>query len=412
VIIQRAAKFTLDISSETLMPTIKAYTRGFNRAARVGYPLKRLDANVVHIKTYTKMRYYLPSQLAVSARCKAVECLKSLREHQKQENYRARQSNREPKIFKCPRSRQMSIRYDARSYNVWLDKGQVSLLTTKGRIKVSFSVPRHFQQYLSWRRCSADLMVRKNKVFLHVVFEKDIAQPESNGTVVGLDRGINNVAVISNNRFHGGKRIQRVKKRYQRLRAILQGKKHSGKRHLVRMSHRENRFMRDANHCVSKRIVSELKSGDTIVLEDLTGIRRNKTKKKEKNKHRRKKVNAWSFFQFEQFLTYKSLFKGIGVAKVAPCWTSQECSRCGHVAEGNRITQSLFSCEECHHSLHADLNASRVIASRFFNSKEARSPSKACRQSAKCQIDEGFYQRPLCSSSRESSKPLPSGGGS
>lgn len=84
------------------MPTITAYTNGFNYAAQAGYPLKKLDSNEVHNLTYTKVREYLPSQLACSSRCKAVEALKSLRDRQQKENWRAKRDNSEPKVYRCP----------------------------------------------------------------------------------------------------------------------------------------------------------------------------------------------------------------------------------------------------------------------------------------------------------------------
>ena len=381
MIVQRTVKLELHTSINTLMPTLNAYAKGFNFAAQTGYPLPKLDANNIHKLTYYKVREYLPAQLACSSRCKAVEALKSLRDRQKKENWRAKRDNREAKIYKCPQSKRLGIRYDARSYNIWFDRNQVSLLTVDGRLKLDFTVPEYFKQYLSWKRCSADLVVRDNKAFLHVVFEKDIASPTCTGRIIGVDRGINNPAVLSTGHFYGGKRVQVVKRRYQRLRSILQSKGHSGKRHLSRVSKKENRFGRDVNHCLSKQIVSHLKSGDVLVFEDLTNIRDSKTRDKEKSKHKRKKVNSWSFWQLEFFLSYKAVWQGVGIESINPRWTSRECSKCGYISEENRVTQSLFRCEVCDYCCHADLNASRVIGQRF---KEARYPESCCSQAISC----------------------------
>jgi transposase len=50
------------------------------------------------------------------------------------------------------------------------------------------------------------------------------------------------------------------------------------------------------------------------------------------------------------------------VERVSPAYTSQRCSRCGHVAAGNRKSQAIFACLACAFTLHADVNAARNIA--------------------------------------------------
>lgn len=397
MITQRVVKLQLDITPKALLPTIKEYTKAVNYAAQVAFPVYPLDANIIQKMTYRTIREYLPAQLSIAAKNKAVEAVKSVRTLQKKENKRAKKLDRAPKQYRCPNSKQSCIRYDHRSYNIWFDRNQLSLLTINGRIKVNFTCPDYFKQYLSWTRRSADLVIKDNKfVFLHVVFEKDIAAPETvtdstvaNGTVInsaikGGDRGINNPIVISDgnksNKFYGGKHVQVVKKKYQQLRKILQSKKHSSKRHFVKINHKENRFMTDTNHCISKQVVKSLNKGDTLVIEDLTDIRDSKTKETEPVPAFRKQTNNWSFLQLETFIAYKAAYKGVNIAYVNPCYTSQECSKCGHISGINRVTQSLFVCEKCGYVIHADLNGCRVIRLRYLEARQ--SPNKACHQQA------------------------------
>lgn len=51
---------------------------------------------------------------------------------------------------------------------------------------------------------------------------------------------------------------------------------------------------------------------------------------------------------------------GVFVLDVNPAYTSQTCSRCGHVAKASRL-KLTFKCVGCGNSTHADINASRVI---------------------------------------------------
>ena len=71
----RTIKLKLDISSETIKPTIKAYTQAFNYICSIGW--KDGDANGIslHHKTYQETRKYLPSQLAISARTRATDSI-------------------------------------------------------------------------------------------------------------------------------------------------------------------------------------------------------------------------------------------------------------------------------------------------------------------------------------------------
>jgi IS605 OrfB family transposase len=349
------AKLVIDCSPEEFQSTIIAYTNAFNYVCKVGFDSKDTNGVSLHHKTYQECRKTLPSQLSCSARKKATETLKSVQAIIKK--------GKKGKKATCPQSKQTSIRYDANCYSLWLNKKIVSISTCEGRKKFSLTIPEYFEQYLTWKYTSADLFVKNGKVFLHVVFEKEIADVPSNDNFVGIDRGINKIAVTSQNMFYDGKKIKTISRRYEKIRSMLQSKKHSGKRHLKKIKSKEQRFRRDVNHTVTKQIVNSIDSGSTIVLEKLTGIRNAKARKKQ-----RKELNKWNFFQFEQFLTYKAMAKGIKVEYTPARYTSQKCSRCGTILKSNRKFQSLYSCKHCSFSLNADLNASRNIRQNYLDS--------------------------------------------
>jgi transposase len=50
------------------------------------------------------------------------------------------------------------------------------------------------------------------------------------------------------------------------------------------------------------------------------------------------------------------------VVLVPAPYTSQRCSACRFIAEGSRVSQSLFVCTACGYACHADVNAARNIA--------------------------------------------------
>jgi putative transposase len=351
-----------------LVETIRLYTNAFNFVCDTGFPGKITNGITLHRKTYETVREYLPAQLACSARVKATEALKSVFARKKKIRGKKRKTEK-IKLQKCPYSKQMAIRLDARSYTLWGDRKEVSILTIDGRRKCQLNIAPHYQEVFStWKNTSADLVMHRDKtMWLHIVFEKDAEDPKKNGKVIGIDRGINNLAVSSLNKFYSGGEVKRVSQKYQELRSKLQkcGSK-SAKRHLKKLSGKEQRFRKDVNHCISKTIINDLLPGDIIVLEQLTGIR---TRTNRLRKLERTKGNHWAFFQLEQFLTYKGLAKGIAIEFIDARYTSQKCSHCGFTAKKNRITQSDFKCKQCGFRLNADLNAARNIALKYLESQ-------------------------------------------
>ena len=344
---KRVIKIRLNIPTEVVLPTIEVYTKAYNFVCQIGYNQNDYNSISLHHKTYKIIRNTLPltSQLTQSSRIKAAESLKQIRT--------IRRKGENPK---CPNSKRMSIRYDQRSYSIDFIKNVVSLSTINGRIKTEFKVPRYFQKYSNWKHKSADLFVRKNKVFLHIAVEKQQEETEQSNVIVGVDRGINNVAVSSDNKFYTGKHVKRICNKYHKLRQSLQSKgTKSAKRHLRKVKPKENRFRRNINHIISKEIVNRLPKGSVIVLEDLTDIRL-----KKRGKTLNRMIHGWSFYQLEQFIIYKAENRHIKIEFVSPKYTSQKCSKCNYIHKKNRKSNN-FKCLNCGFQLNADLNASRNI---------------------------------------------------
>jgi putative transposase len=344
------------MDKKVFKPTLDAYTNAFNSICQTAWNNQEFNGVRLHHMTYQYVRetYMLKSQLAVSARMKATETLASVQVRKKK-----------GKTVSCPQSKRCSIRYDDRSLTVDFANNSINILTLNGRLRLPISVPKYFQQYLTWKRCAANLFQTKGKTCLHIVFEKECEDIVPNGKMIGIDRGIKKLAVVSDNRFFGGGRIKQLSERYERLRGELQSKdSRSAKRHLAKISRSERLMRKDVNHCITKQIVDGLEEGTTIVLEKLTGIRGGASKFR---KPQRKAINKWNFFQFEQFLTYKAMAHGCEVVYVDARYTSQRCSKCGHIHKGNRQCQSLFKCRSCGYQLNADLNGSRNIVLKYLD---------------------------------------------
>ena len=77
-----------------------------------------------------------------------------------------------------------------------------------------------------------------------------------------------------------------------------------------------------------------------------------------------KSILASTWGQTKTYLQYKARRQGKLGIEVPPFYSSQECAACGHVYQGNRVSQSEFVCLSCGNTDHADHNAAKVIAMR------------------------------------------------
>jgi putative transposase len=180
-------------------------------------------------------------------------------------------------------------------------------------------------------------------------------------TVFGVDRNSKHHVIVASNINTGkvlklGKSCAYVHDKYKHIRKNLQSKGKLGL--LKKIKHRESNIVRNTNHHISKKLVLTAKVDNAIiVLEDLKNIRTTaKTGRKQ-----RYSLNSWSFHQLAQMVEYKAKKYGVSIASVAPQYTSQRCSRCGHIEASNR-KQNLFQCKKCGRVEDAGVNAGFNIA--------------------------------------------------
>lgn len=363
---QRTIRIRLQPDPQTavvLAQTIEQFTQSFNAVCQLGWELGMTNGVGLHKETYYTQRALtgLPSQLVCAARVKATEALQS-----------AKVLKRKRKTVICPVSKRCPIRYDARSYTLWFNRSELTILSLNGRVKLSFEIAEYYHQYLNWKHTSADLMQdRKGRWWLHVVMEKATPECQRTDETVGVDLGIVNPATDNRGTFYGAKHWKKVEDRSFELRRRLQSKgTKSAKRHLKRLSGRQKRFRKDCDHVLSKRLVQSVSSGATLAFEDLTNIRGRARARKEQ----RRRFHGWSFAQLQAFASYKAEARGIKVDFVDPRYTSQKCSQCGHIARKNRPTQAKFRCRVCKFEGLADHNAAINIRADYLKHRAAVNP--------------------------------------
>ena len=187
----------------------------------------------------------------------------------------------------------------------------------------------------------------------------DVPTENNHGTsVMGIDLGLKIPAVAVTDtqkvKFFGNGRENKYKKRMARLKRKSLGKAKKLKA-LRKLDDKEQRWMKDKDHKISREIVNFAKENNVkvIQMEELSGIRQTArtSRKNAKNLH------TWSFYRLAQFIEYKANLAGIEVVYVNPMYTSQTCPVCG---EKNHANDRKYKCP-CGFKTHRDILGARNI---------------------------------------------------
>ncbi|MGN1356968.1 MAG: RNA-guided endonuclease TnpB family protein [Succinivibrionaceae bacterium] len=236
-----------------------------------------------------------------------------------------------------------------------------SVNTLAGRVKLPYftkGMDKYFDHTV-YKFGTAKLVNKHGKYFLHIPVTYDIEDANLSDVcnIVGIDRGINFVVATYDSKhksgFVSGKTIKQKRAAYSKLRKELQMRQTpSARRRIKAIGQRENRWMQDVNHCVSKALVESNPKHTLFVLEDLTGVRNATERVCTKNRY----VSvSWSFYDLEQKLIYKAKQNQSTVIKVNPRYTSQCCPVCGHIEKANRNKKlHLFTCKNCGYKSNDD----------------------------------------------------------
>jgi IS605 OrfB family transposase len=329
---------------QLLMETLKSANEACEYISQIAWDQQLFGQYGLHKIVYydVKQRFNLTAQMVVRCIAKVADSYKKDTETQRHFRWNGAQP------------------YDARL--IRLKDDQASIWTLKGREKIPFVMGDDQRALFAYQKGEMDLMCIHNKWYLACVC--DIPTPEEIGCtdVLGVDLGIVNIATDSNGKNYSGKQvnINRCIHAHRKQRLQKKGTK-AAKRKLKTLAGKQARYQKDVNHCISKQIVQDAqRTGSKIALEDLGGIRKRVTAKR----NQRARLANWGFHQLRTFITYKAQRVGIPVVLVDPRYTSQECPSCGHIANQNRRNRNEFQCVQCGTAGPADAIAARNIRAR------------------------------------------------
>ena len=208
--------------------------------------------------------------------------------------------------------------------------------------------------------------------FCIAVEDQELCTPT--GKSVGLDMGVAHCVTDSTGVRHdlpaGLKYQQKKLKRYQRRMARQKvGSKNRSKTRR-KLSRTHLKVSRQRLDFATKFARDAVRSNDLIVMEDLqvqNMTRSAKGTKENPGKQVRQKaglnrgiLNA-NWGRIRVCLERYAKKFGRTFLAIAPRYTSQRCSRCGHVHADNRVTQDKFVCTHCGFACQADHNAAMNI---------------------------------------------------
>ncbi len=332
---------------EALSRTMRAYADACNYVA--GYIFLTHDLSLIslHNELYYPLRskFGLRSQMAQSVLKTVIAKYRTILENQKEW---IRPSFRHPQ-------------YDLvwnRDYS--LVNGIFSLNTLDGRVKLNYT-SKGMEQYFdgAWRFGTAKVIHKHGKWYLHIAVSKEVPEPQHAGisNVVGVDLGINFLAAAYDSAgktsFYPGREVKHRRGQYKVQRRQLQQRQTpSSRRRLKAIGSRENRWMSDVNHQISKALVDKYPAATAFCIEDLTGVRSATEKVRVKDRY----VSvSWAFFDLRKKLEYKAQLKGQMVVAVSPEYTSQACPKCGHTERSNRNKKThVFCCKGCGYTSNDD----------------------------------------------------------
>ena len=260
----------------------------------------------------------------------------------------------------------------------------MSLATLDGRIEADYILPENpadtpHEKYLfndDYDITSAALHRKHGEWQLRICCTTDVETDTltqattENGTALGVDLNVNNLAVTSTGQFWSGDEFDHWRREYEKRRGDLQ-------EHGTRWAHeniqsvgrKEDARFTQTLHRISNELVAEAcDNGCTVItFEDLTHIR---------ERTGASWGHEWAFNGLYEYVEYKAEAHGITIQQVNPANTSRRCSECGFTHPDNRERES-FECLKCEYQNDADYNAAKDIGLRYLRGTQTESDGGA-----------------------------------
>jgi putative transposase len=315
----------------------------FNIASPLQFVEKKNSIVVLHSKVYHNVRKQFPnvnSQVVIKAE---QECLAS---------YRSVKSNKH-KLKKPIEKKNLSIRLDKRLYSFPTDRS-LKITTSSGKKSFKFQLyPKLVELLNKYKYVDPLIYVENGEIYISLPFDNKPKESLKQKLALGVDIGIRRTVALSDGRIIVDKKFNGDKRKLRHLKDSLKSKgTKSARKHLRKLRHKEANKNRNQSHLIANEVLRT--EADTIVLENLKGI------KVKKHKYQNKRsISQVPMFELRRIISYKAENQGKTVTLVSPSYTSQRDSVTGRI-EGERRGCRFYSKNDLIYD--ADVNAAINIA--------------------------------------------------
>ena len=349
---------------DLLFNTLLEHQKVWNYMSQYAFKSKKLDKKLLHDKNYHQCRKLFPdcpSQVIIRAKDSVYATYKTI------------QSNKQTsKLTESAKQIRLSLRLDKRIYT-FLGDNQIRLTTTGKRITCDFKPYPKFKEMLSkYSVCDPLIFLRDNMFWLAVSFSIQEPVHIENG-YLGVDLGERRLITTSEGTAISDKQFLKQKRQLRHLKRQLNSnlktkRSHSAKTKLKRIKRKEKNKNKNTSYKLANEILKT--KMNTIVLENLSSLKKNNLGKKnyKKSKSSKNRLSQMSFFELQRILTYKALLSGKRVVTVNPAYTSQLDYR--GLERGVRKGCRYYASDGL--VFDADWNAAINVANKYSKIKEVK----------------------------------------
>jgi len=234
---------------------------------------------------------------------------------------------------------------DAKGFDAWLHIASVGN-------KMVFDLPikfhKHYNELAKRGKRLNSYIISKDRV--QFVFEIQTGPKKPVKKLIGVDSGVNVLAVTSNGKFFGTD-IKDCIARINRCQHGSAGQKQA------------SRALRQRLDEIAKQVVKE---ADLVVVENIEGISSNTKLKGRLSRTMRSFIGRWNERYWYGRLQQNCEASRTSFRSVMPYNNSITCPACGNVDKKNRLSTDIFECSVCCHTENAHIVGAKNSLNRFI----------------------------------------------